>query len=224
MRMAGKPYGNLGHRRLPVIARSTAEAQAWVDVQGVTHISDQHGDGAYREVTPPPVAFHPLTDRPKVFGRTTIGTTPSSGMTADYKRGSMFTLPDRATVRGFSAYLDGNGGATSGSQSVRMALYRDSGGVPGGLVVRSPIATVAPGAAGRWVSYTSPATPLDPGNYWIVLHTGATAGVARDFGGGPESNWYGNADAFADGPANPFGTGGLGTGTLSVNVTYTMGY
>jgi hypothetical protein len=31
---------------------------------------------------------------------------------------------------GFTAYLDG-GGAASGTQQVRMVLYRDSAGVPG---------------------------------------------------------------------------------------------
>ena len=49
-------------------------------------------------------------------------------------------------------------------------------------------------------------------------------GVTRNRGGDGAANWYGNADAFADGAANPFGTGTAGTGTLSVNASYTVGY
>jgi hypothetical protein len=38
---ARRPYGDLGHRRLLVIARSPEEAAAWSQVPGVTHISYQ---------------------------------------------------------------------------------------------------------------------------------------------------------------------------------------
>ena len=83
---------------------------------------------------------------------------------------------------------------------------------------------LAGGSVGRWVTFTAPATPLDPGAYWIVIHTGPTGGVARNRGDGTASNWYGNPDAFADGASNPFGAGTSGTGTLSVYVKYTVGY
>jgi len=221
-RVAGNAYSNLGHRRLIVIARTTAEAQQWATVQGVTHVSDQTN---YGSVSPPPVGFHRLTDRPKTFGRTTIGTTPSGGMIADQKRGSKFTLTDKATLHRFFAYLDGQGGAPTGSsQSVRIVLYRDSGGLPAARLAQSPIATITAGMTGRWVQFNPPPIALDPGVYWIVIHTGDTAGVARNRGGDGGTNWYGNPDAFADGAANPFGTGTAGTGTLSINATYTVGY
>jgi len=48
-----------------------------------------------------------------------------------------------------------------------------------------------------------------------VIHSGTTAGVARDFGDGAP-DWFGNADAFVDGASNPFGPGTAGGGTLSV--------
>jgi len=223
-RIAGKPYGNLGHRRLLIIANTTTEAQQWATVQGVTHVSDQHGTGGYQQVTPPPIGFHRLTDRPKTFGRTTIAATPSSGMSADFKRASKFTLADKATLLRFAAYLDGNGGV-AGTQSVRMVLYRDNAGVPGGFVAQSSSVSISSGSAGRWVSFTAPATALDPGAYWIAIHTGATEGVARNRGGDTPGNWYGNADTYTDGASNPFGNPGApGTGTLSVYVTYTVGY
>jgi hypothetical protein len=106
-----------------------------------------------------------------------------------------------------------------------MVLYRDSGGTPGTRVAESnTVATIAAGAAGGWVNFTAPATTLNPGDYWIVFHTGATGGVARNRGGDGAANWYGNnTDVFADGPGSTFGTGTTGTGTLSVTATYTVG-
>lgn len=217
--VAGRPYSNLGHRRVLIIANSTADAKAWADVQGVTHVSDQQ---TYQQVTTPPIGFNRLTDRPKKFGRTTVAATNSLGMAANQKRGSKFTLNDKGTLLSFSAYLDGNGGAT-GTQSVRMVLYRDNAAVPGARVAQSNTITITSGAAGRWVDFSAPATTLNPGQYWIVIHTGGTERVARNRGDGAP-NWYGNADTFSDGPADPFGTGSTGNVTLSVNVSYTVGH
>jgi hypothetical protein len=107
---------------------------------------------------------------------------------------------------------------------VRMVLYRDNGGVPGAFVTQSPVATINAGFAGRWVSFNPPPVALNPGAYWIVMHTGGTGGLAHNRGDGAAMNWYGNADLFSDGPANPFGTGTAGSGTLSVYATYTVGY
>jgi hypothetical protein len=220
--MAAKQYSNLGHRRVLAIANSTDDARAWAGMQGITHVSDQTD---YSAVSTPPVGFHRLTDRPKTFGRTTVGASPSKGMAADQKRGSRFTLTDKATLLGFTAYLDGGGGV-SGTEQVRMVLYRDSGGVPAARVAESnTVASIAAGAAGKWVNFAAPAATLTPGDYWIVIHTGATGGVARNWGGDGPANWYGNnTDVFADGPGSTFGTGTTGTGTLSVTATYTVGY
>lgn len=220
---AGRAFSNLGHRRVLVIALSTAEAQQWAGVQGVTHVSDQTTAMGYGIPSPPPIGFNRLTDRPKQFGRLDVAPTPSGGMLANHKRGSKFTLVEKGTLLRFSAYLDGAGGS-AGSQTVRMVLYRDSGGVPGTLVAQSGTTTITAGSTGRWVSFAASATALDPGAYWIVIHTGDTAGVSRNRGGDGPANWYGNADPFSDGPANPFGTGTTGTGTLSINVSYTVGY
>jgi hypothetical protein len=59
---AKKPFGNLGHRRVLVIANSRSEAQAWAKVPGVTHVSDQTS-AQYKNPNPPPVAFQRLSDR-----------------------------------------------------------------------------------------------------------------------------------------------------------------
>lgn len=56
----GRKFGNLGQRRVLVIARDTAEARAWAAVPGVTHVSNQM---TYKYPTAPPVAFKALNDR-----------------------------------------------------------------------------------------------------------------------------------------------------------------
>lgn len=163
------------------------------------------------------------------FGRTDVASAPSSGLSADFKRGSQFTLSEQATLDTLSAYLDGNGGA-SGWQDVSMALYRDAGGVPGALVAQSqqPGRTIEAGSSAQWYTFQLDGNPpLDPGVYWIVLLSGGSSGsgtprVVRDYGDGP-ADWYGNANTYSAGPSNPFGAGTAGGGTLSVYASYWHG-
>src|SRR6185312_2823080 len=123
------------------------------------------------------------------FGRTDVTSTPSAGLSANFKRGSRFTLGVQGTLTSLSAYLDGNGGA-SGEQSLRMELYRDSSGVPGAKVAESNPVTVSAGQGRRWVTFSTPYVSLDPGRYWVILASGYGAGVARDYGDGA-NDWYG---------------------------------
>lgn len=62
VKYVAKPFGNLGHRRVLVIANTRADAQAWAKVPGVTHVSDQTSV-QYKNPNPPAVAFQKLTDR-----------------------------------------------------------------------------------------------------------------------------------------------------------------
>jgi hypothetical protein len=62
-KQAAKPFGDLGHRRLLVIASGPEAAEAWAKVKGVTHVSSQFGKGQYEHPTEPPVPFTPLHDR-----------------------------------------------------------------------------------------------------------------------------------------------------------------
>jgi hypothetical protein len=59
---AKRPFGNLGHRRVLVIANTEADAQAWAKLPGVTHVSDQTS-AQYKNPNPPRVPFEPLKDR-----------------------------------------------------------------------------------------------------------------------------------------------------------------
>jgi hypothetical protein len=62
VKYAARPFGNLGHRRVLVIANTRADAQAWARVPGVTHVSDQTS-AQYKYPNPPAVSFQALSDR-----------------------------------------------------------------------------------------------------------------------------------------------------------------
>jgi hypothetical protein len=152
----------------------------------------------------------------QTMGRTTAGTIPSGGLRADFSRGSKFAPLTDVTVTELCAYLDGKGGG-SGSQSVRLVIYRDANGIPTTKVGESASVSIAAGAAASWKCLETPYLPLaySGGNYWIMVQSGSNTGVVRYYYDGP-ANWYGAADTFADGAAPTFGPGGTGQGTLSV--------
>jgi hypothetical protein len=129
-----------------------------------------------------------------------------SAMSMNTKRASPFTLFASATVRKVYAYVDGRG-ASSGSQTIRAVLYRNSGGQPAAFVARSFDFAVPAGMSGRWVPlYLAPPAQLNPGVYWIGIQSGATNGVARfAWNSKPNSRRF-NIDVFSDGASNPFGT------------------
>ena len=156
-------------------------------------------------------------------GRMTIGTNPSAGMTADYKRGSSFVMTEPGQVRFFNTYYD-TLGSSAGGQSMRVLIYRDNNGVPGDLVYGNPGSpgSTPAGQPPQWHSINAPVLYLDPGRYWYVLQTGPTGGVLRNYSDGA-GNWYGGADTFADGPSKTFGPGGSGNGTISGFISYLPG-
>jgi hypothetical protein len=59
---AAKKFGNLGQRRVLVLANSTAEAKSWAKLPGVTHVSNQT-NAQYKYPNPPVVPFNYLGDR-----------------------------------------------------------------------------------------------------------------------------------------------------------------
>ncbi len=152
------------------------------------------------------------------LGRDTIGTIPSGGLRADFQRGSKFTLSEPAIVTHICAYVDTRGGAT-GRQGIRFALYRDAHGVPGTKVTETQESSFPSGGPAAWECLAAGYLPVAPGAYWIMIHTGGTAGIVRYYYDGP-ANWYGAADAFEDGSSASFGTGGTGDGTLSIQALY----
>jgi hypothetical protein len=155
-------------------------------------------------------------------GATAIGTRVSSPMSANMKRGSSFTLTEKASVWRLNAYIDGQGGA-GGSQPLWLALYDDVNGEPSSLVAKAQVDPGPAGSAGHWVSasvggFYSP-IQLMPGRYWIALYTGSPAGVLRYYLSGT-GNWRGNANPGAE-PSDFFGTASPGDGTITANISYT---
>ena len=160
-------------------------------------------------------------------GRTTIGTIPSGGMTADFKRGSSFTMPERGKIYGVTAYVDGGGAGAppNTSQAFRYVIYKDANGVPGTKLYESWDQYFRTGWAATWVTdipYLALAPTLDAGRYWIGILTGATSGVMRNYADG-SGNWYGNSDTYSDGASAQFGPGNTGNGTISAFVSYRPG-
>jgi hypothetical protein len=157
-------------------------------------------------------------------GKTSVGATLSGALRIDYKRGSSFTITQPVRVTSVSAYLDGLGGPTTGSQTVNLLLYKDANGVPGELIKLNGLSiTVPAGMQPRWVTTQNWYQPeLQPGKYWIMLHTSGPTPIARYYFDGTQ-NWYGNADSYADGPSNPFGAGQSGDGTMSAYISYMPG-
>jgi hypothetical protein len=156
----------------------------------------------------------------KSSGRTTIGTIPSGALRADFKRGSSFTLSQAGRLMSITGYFDGLGGA-SGTQRVRLVLYKDQGGVPGAYVTETLLVVWA-GMPAQWMSgIHTPPVMLTAGKYWIALHTDGPP-IARYYADGT-GNWYGNPDVYDGGPSNPFGAGGTGNGTISAFISYEPG-
>jgi hypothetical protein len=130
------------------------------------------------------------------FGRTTAGTVPSGGLRADFKRGSKFVLSETGIADQICAYLDGKGGG-SGMQRLRFALYRDRNGVPDDIVTETGELNVDPSLPRDWLCAGLSRTRLEPGAYWMMIHSGGDPGIARYYYDGP-ANWYGNADEYAE--------------------------
>ena len=152
-----------------------------------------------------------------------MAATPSGGLSANFSRGgfySGYTIPS-GTPRALWAYLDGKGGA-SGSQQVRMVLYGDDlyHGEPATKVVESDVVQIDAGRPAGWVRFPISSPPIHIGSaaYWVVLQTGGTAGVARDYGDG-SANWVGEQAPFTSTAPYEFHTQGQYTsGTVEISM------
>jgi hypothetical protein len=139
-----------------------------------------------------------------LFGRGNPGSN-FSATSGNVKRASRFFLWFPATIRSLAVHMDGNGGA-SGTQRVRGQIYQDLAGQPGNLLRNSFEFTVAAGRPAGWVTLYFPfVIDLRPGWYWLGIQTSEQHNVARySWEPVPQSRRY-NIDAYADGPASPFG-------------------
>jgi len=153
------------------------------------------------------ISYRPGTITEDTMGRTDIGTSPSAGLSANTSRWSVFSLNyENPPLTGLHAYLDGKG-AVTGSQKIRMVvygLYANSLTSYYEKLAQSQDVTITAGMPPQWVNFPVASVPLNSRypQYLLVLQTGDTAGVIRDYGDSrpePTGNWYSLADPFADG-------------------------
>ena len=140
-----------------------------------------------------------------------------SSMTADAKRASRYFLYYPAAIKQLRVYLDG-GGATSGSQVLRGIIYNEFAGEPGDGLIRSFQTRIQAGTPPGWVTLPLPyRIQLNPGYYWLGIHSGANSGVAR-FGWNPRpSSRRFNIDSYIDGSDNPFGPAPLDNQSIAIH-------
>jgi hypothetical protein len=115
------------------------------------------------------------------FGRATVGTL--NGLASNRKRVSRFTLAEAGSIAQISAYVDGNGSGSGGSQMMRYVIHADDGGNPSTLLAATGSHTIMKRAKAAWVTLALP-TPLavTAGSY----HPRDPHRLYRDSNGNPD--------------------------------------
>jgi glucose/arabinose dehydrogenase/PKD repeat protein len=152
------------------------------------------------------------------FGTRTVGS-QSTVNTADNKRLSPFALGESGSVNRLVILL---ASPTGESQAMRPAIYRDAGGVPGGLVAAGPERVVAPAPDGEWIGlpFSAPVS-LTAGTYWLGTISGEASRATVHFLG---TTWGARAygwDGYWDGPSDPAGAMTSSPGPISIYAEYT---
>ncbi|HEV2998179.1 MAG TPA: hypothetical protein VGX16_03670 [Solirubrobacteraceae bacterium] len=153
------------------------------------------------------------------FGKTSVGASVE-WFAANRKRVNQYPLPAAGSVSELRLYLAPTPNA--GQQVLEGVLYADSGGAPGVLLGATAQLTFTNTSAAGWYHLSFPsAVKLSPGRYWIGVLTGASADVggyrydavtgARDY----------NANTYASGPSNPFGSVTKDNQQMSLYALYT---
>ena len=150
---------------------------------------------------------------PSTFGDETVQSTALSQNKNKIVAARM-VLPEDGTVTLVTTYLQG-----PANKDVRFAVYADSSGEPGELMVQSGISQTTGGSA--WYAASVPPTPLSAGAYWLAVHcshashmpfyggTGAIRRKEQSFGSGPPDPWGSSDDTYV--------------GSMSIYATYTPG-
>jgi subtilisin family serine protease len=155
------------------------------------------------------------------FGKTAVGAS-SDYFLSERKRVNKYALPTPGSITKLSIYLTPTG--TSGQQVIKGIIYADSGGKPAALLGVSEEFTFKSSNSAGWydLSLASP-LKLAAGNYWIGVMTGATGGIAGfRFDSVSGARDY-NANTYASGPSDPFGTFSSDAEQTSLYATYIPG-
>jgi hypothetical protein len=138
------------------------------------------------------------------FGKTTVGAS-SDTFLSGRKRVNRYTLAATGAVGKLSVYLAPT--ATAGEQLIEGVIYADSAGKPQALIAVSEQLSFKSGNAAGWYDLPfAAAVKLPAGNYWIGLITGAASNIAAfRYDAVAAARDY-NANSYAGGPTNPFGS------------------
>lgn len=134
------------------------------------------------------------------------------------------TAPTSLRIAKLAAYLDG-AGAGAGNQKIRAVVYADSAGAPGALLGYGDEVTVTDGQSAKWVDL--PLIVRNPegievlaGSFWMGVQGGADTNNIRIYGEAAGGVGRRHADAYADGPVDPFGAGTSVTERLALFASY----
>jgi hypothetical protein len=206
--LAGPGFPEYGGDGIRVESASTtivgnlADGNSELGIRGVAGVTDGGGNTAQKNADSRQ-CVNVVCDS-SLLGSRSVG--PSfSAMSTNVKRVSPFVVYYPVRVSEVNAYLDG-GGAASGSQTVRGLIYRSASGQPTSLVATSSVMTIDAGRPPGFVDLPVSGSPvLQPGVYWLGLHSGLTHGVARFAWNAVANHRRYYIDAFGDGAGSPFG-------------------
>lgn len=175
-----------------------------------------------QDVASPDPGFYRMATSDEFLGSVAIGNTDAKA--TPFSLGADTVLIQKFTVGGdggeldtLRAYMDG-GGAGLGSQNFKGLVYEDNAGTPGDLVAVSAEVNILKDAAAAWVDFAFAGETILPGDYWIGLHRGTTASVARIYRDATGGTVRFVADTYADGPADPYSGGSTGVENYSMHI------
>jgi hypothetical protein len=141
-------------------------------------------------------------------------------LAADTKVAARFTAPLPGLLGKLTAYLDGLGSGHGVAKLKAIVYYSSTGSYANQFIGVSDEVQIASGAPAEWVDFrfSQPGGLYLPQayDYDFGLLVGGTSNVARAF---TEPNTLGrrnNADVYADGPSNPFGSAAFQATDLAI--------
>jgi subtilisin family serine protease len=184
-------------------------------------VTATNGGGSAVATSSPTASVQSAPAGSATFGTTTVGGR-SDAMLPDRKRVNRYQLSVAGSVTKLSIYLQSTG--TSGTQVIKGVLYADSAGKPGALVATTSELSFSSSQSAGWYDMAFPSpVALGAGNYWIGMISGTSSHVAGfRYTSVAGSRAY-NANSYASGPTNPFGTPTIDDEQMSEYATYTSG-
>jgi hypothetical protein len=155
------------------------------------------------------------------FGKTSVGAFVDGGLFAEYKIVQAATLPVAGSVSQLSVYAV-PGLSSPSPQALRAVIYADLEGAPGALVATGSEVVYRGNVNGSgWFDLPLPApAALQPGTYWIGFLTGpASEGMGYAYDSAEHTRAY-NQNAYASGPADPFGPATFDSEQASIYASY----